>query len=66
MPQTLGNHDKVKMALSGFGLVFALYVYFDFVWGMVDIYPDMIWDEVVTGLFGAGIVYIWYRCLGRR
>ncbi len=66
MPQTLGNPDKVKMVLSGFVLVFALYVYGDFVWGMTDLYPDMIWDEVVTGLLGVGVVYIWYRCLGRR
>jgi hypothetical protein len=66
MTQTFGNHDKVKMALSGFGLVFALYVYFDFVWGMIDIYPDMIWDEVVTGLLGIGAVFVWCRYLGRR
>lgn len=66
MPQTLGNHDRVKMVLSGSILAFALYVYFDFIMGIGDMYPDMIWDEFAAGLLGVGFVVIWYRFLGRR
>lgn len=66
MTQTLGNHDRVKMVLSGTILAFALYVYCDFILGMGDMYPDMIWDEVAAGLLGAGLVAIWYRLLGKR
>ncbi len=54
------------MVLSGTILAFALYVYCDFILGMGDMYPDMIWDEVAAGLLGAGLVAIWYRFLGKR
>ncbi len=64
--QSLGNPDKVKMVLSGSILVVAIYCYFDFILGVGDMYPDMLWDEVVTGLLGTGLVFIWYRFLGRR
>lgn len=66
MPQTLGNHDRFKMLLSGAILAFALYIYFDFLMELGDIYPDMIWDEVASGLLGVGFVVIWYRFLAKR
>ncbi|MDR7866059.1 MAG: hypothetical protein RIN56_04525 [Sporomusaceae bacterium] len=66
MTQSLGNPDKVKMMLSGSILVVALYCYFDFILDVGDMYPNMIWDEVVTGLLGVGFVLIWRRFLGRR
>lgn len=66
MTQTLRNRDRVKMVFSGTILAFALYVYGDFVMGIGDMYPDMIWDEVVAGLLGAGFVVIWHRFLGKR
>lgn len=54
------------MVLSGSILAFALYVYFDFIMGLGDMYPDMIWDEVAAGLLGVGFVVIWYRFLAKR
>lgn len=54
------------MVLSGSILVVALYCYFDFILDVGDMYPNMIWDEVVTGLLGVGFVLIWSRFLGRR
>ena len=66
MTQTLGNHDRVKMVLSGSILAFALYVYFDFIVGLGDMYPEMIWDEVAAGLLGVGFVVIWYRFLAKH
>ncbi len=66
MTQALGNHDKVKMVLSGAILAVAMYCYFDFVLGVGDMYPDMIWDEIVAGSLGIGFVLIWFRYLGKR
>lgn len=66
MPHTLGNHDKIKILISGTILAFALYIYFDFLMGIGDLYPDMIWDEVAAGLLGVGFVVIWYRFLAKR
>lgn len=54
------------MLLSGAILAFALYIYFDFLMELGDIYPDMIWDEVASGLLGVGFVVIWYRFLAKR
>ena len=54
------------MVLSGSILAFALYVYFDFIVGLGDMYPEMIWDEVAAGLLGVGFVVIWYRFLAKH
>lgn len=66
MTQILGNHDRIKLVLSGLFLAFALYVYFGFLTDIGDIYPDMIWDEIAAGLLGVGFVVIWYRFLAKR
>ncbi|MDT8903644.1 hypothetical protein [Anaeroselena agilis] len=66
MTQSLGNPDKFKMMLSGSVVAAAMYCYVDFVLGVGDVYPEMLQDEIMTGLLGLGLALVWYRFRGRR
>lgn len=61
MPQTLRDPIGLKMLVSASILAYLVYLYFDFLNDLGDLYPDMIWDEVVSGLLGLALVLAWYR-----
>jgi hypothetical protein len=61
VPQTLRDLNGIKVMVSVSVLAYLMYLYFDFLSDLGDLYPDMIWDEVVSGLVGLGLVLIWYR-----
>jgi ABC-type Mn2+/Zn2+ transport system permease subunit len=66
MPQTLRDPSGLKMLLSASILAYLVILYLDFLSDLGDLYPDMIWDEVVSGLLGLGLVLAWYRTIGRK
>jgi len=66
MPQTFETLYVLKMVLTVFGLLLAVYLYMGFVWGMMDLYPDMIWDEVIASLLGVCLAIAWLRFRPRR
>ena len=65
MTQLWDRCEKVKMLLSGSVLASLLVVYAEFVREMGEMYPDIILDEIVSGILGIGLVVLLYRFSGK-
>ncbi len=65
MPHTLRNPSGIKMLFSASILAYLVYLYFDFLSDLGDLYPDMIWDEVVSCLLGLVLVLAWHRATAK-
>lgn len=65
MPQLWDRYEKAKMLFSGSVLASLLIVYADFVRELGEMYPDIILDEIVSGVLGIGLVVLLYRLNGK-